>query len=74
MVLSWGTPVCKSSGTGNADDEEDDDGDGRGTDVVSILRRQRKQRSRWTNRSVQERESGGTTSQAEGSIGDVDTW
>jgi len=74
VVLSWGNPVCKSSGTGNADDEEDDDGDGRGTDVVSILRRQRKQRSRWTNRSVQERDSGGTTSQAEGSIGDVDTW
>jgi WD40 repeat protein len=73
VVLSWGAPVCKSSGHRNAVAEGGErckDGCGGGEDVVSILRRQRQQRSRWTNCRV-----GDTTSNAEGLLAqDVDSW
>jgi len=76
VVLSWGAPVSESSGTGNVDEsqEGDNDGDGKGDDVMSILRRQRQQRTRWTNCRVQGRDSGGTTTRTEGCIQDSDTW
>ncbi len=76
VVLSWGAPVSESSGTRNVDEsqEGDDDSDGKGEDVVSILRRQRQQRIRWTNCRVQVRDSGGTTTRTEGCIQDVDSW
>lgn len=76
VVLSWGAPVCKSSGHGNDDGaEHGEDDSGGGDDVVSILRRQRQQRSRWANCRVQGTESGrGTNSQAEVVTHDVDSW
>lgn len=66
-VLSWGVPLGKSI---SVRDEHDYGSDG-GDDVVSILRRQRLQRSRWRkNCRVQGRDSqiGGTI------LRDLDTW
>ena len=72
VVLSWGAPVSGGNGNGNEHGGDDEGGE---DDVVSILRRQRQQRSRWTNSRVQGRDSDYTTSQAEGFVTqDVDSW
>jgi WD40 repeat protein len=76
VVLSWGSPVGRSS-CRNANDDQGEYGDDGGrddNDVISILRRQRQQRARSTNYRLQGRDTGGSTSLAESGVQDVDTW
>ncbi len=74
VVLSWGSPVGRSS-CRNANDDQGGYGgdDGReDNDVISFLRRQRQQRR--INFRLRDRDTGDSTSLAESGAQDLDTW